>query len=94
MARSGDDAMGLAVERTYDLVLADARIVTAEGRGFTEALLAARPGWAGRLVTVSANGRSGTRAARHLRKPFNLRELKAVAEELLSIPPRSPATTA
>ncbi len=91
-ARSGDAAMGLAVERTYDLVLVDTRIVTAEGRGFTEALLAARPGWAGRLVTASGNGRGEARAPRHLRKPFNLRELKALADELFSSPPRSPAT--
>ena len=92
--RSADDALGMAAERSYDLVLVDARAVTAGGLLFSDALLGTRPGWGGRVVLASGNGRTETvAAAHHLTKPFNLRELKALADELFSNPPRSPATT-
>ncbi len=91
-ARSADEALALAADQSYDLVLADARAVTAGGLYFADALLGTRPGWASRVVLASGNGRAETGAAHHLAKPFNLRELRAVADELFSSPPRSPAT--
>ena len=93
-ARSADDGLALAAERSYDLVLADARAVTAGGLFFADALLGTRPGWAARVVIASGNGRTESGAAHHLTKPFNLRELRALADELFSNPPRSPATMA
>jgi two-component system NtrC family sensor kinase len=92
-ARSADDALRLASERSYDLVLADARAATEGGLFFADALLSTKPGWASRLVIASGNGRTEGGPAHQLSKPFNLRELRALADELFSTPPRSPAAT-
>jgi DNA-binding response OmpR family regulator len=90
-ARSADDALAMAAAETYDLVLADARAVTAGGLFFADALLGTRPGWASRVVIANGNGRTESGAAHQVSKPFNLRELRALADELFSNPPRSPA---
>jgi CheY-like chemotaxis protein len=91
--RSADDALDMASEQSYDLVLVDARAVTGAGLPFADALLSTRPGWARRVVLASGNGRADGTAGFQLSKPFNLRELKALADEIFSSLRRSPATT-
>ena len=91
--RSADDALDLASEESYDLVLVDARAVTTAGLPFADALLGTRPGWANRVILASGNGRTDGTAAFQLSKPFNLRELKALADDIFSSLRRSPAAT-
>jgi hypothetical protein len=86
-------------ERDFDLVVADAMAAVDPATPFVHALAAECPDVCGRLVLgVSGNGDMPDGAveagARRARKPFNLRELNAVAQEILaSSPPRSPAAT-
>jgi CheY-like chemotaxis protein len=91
--RTADDALDLATEQSYDLLLVDARAVTSAGLPFTDALLSTRPGWARRVILANGNGRSDGVAAFELSKPFNLRELKALADDIFSSLQRSQATT-
>jgi DNA-binding response OmpR family regulator len=91
--RSADDALDMASEQSYDLVLIDARAVTTTGLPFADALLSTRPGWAKRMILASGNGRTDGTAAFQLSKPFNLRELKALADDIFSSLQRSQATT-
>jgi len=91
--RSADDALDMASEQSYDLVLVDARAVTSAGLAFTDALASTRPGWAKRVILANGNGRTDGLAGFELSKPFNLRELKALADEIFSSLQRSQATT-
>lgn len=93
-ARDADQALGFVRDRAYDLVISDARIAAGAGEPFAEALLRERPAWAGRLVLAGRKPRSAAPTSRYLSKPFNLRELRALADEMFSSPPRPPATTA
>jgi two-component system, NtrC family, sensor kinase len=79
----GDSGLGLARNAAYDLVIADHRAV-AGGAPFLQALEAARPGWGPRCIVSTADPHQGTpaggvRGARVLRKPFQLRDLRAAA---------------
>jgi PAS domain S-box-containing protein len=94
VTRDAEEALGFARTRGYDLVIADARITAEPGVRFADALLRERPDWAGRLVLGGRKPRTGAVASRYLSKPFNLRELRLVADEMFSSPPRQPATTA
>jgi len=91
--RSADDALDMASEQSYDLVLVDARAVTSAGLAFTDALASTRPGWARRVILANGNGRTDGVAGFEVSKPFNLRELKALADEIFSNLQRSQATT-
>ena len=83
-AADGDGALALARGGEYDLVIADRRAV-AGGTPFLQALAGERPGWAARLIVSTADiqpqtaAGGPTPAARVLRKPFNLRDLRSAA---------------
>ena len=97
--RSGAQGLRMLRERSFDLIVADALAAVAPARLFVGALAADCPESCDRLILgVSGNAESGDLAAhesvRRLRKPFNLRDLHAVASEVFaSTPPRSPAAT-
>lgn len=85
-AADGAAALGLVGSADYDLVISDRRIA-AGGEPFVDALRKLRPAWATRVIVSTSQGRrsiSGTdrdetAASRVLRKPFNLRDLRAAA---------------
>jgi two-component system, NtrC family, sensor kinase len=97
--RSGAQGLRMLRERSFDLIVADALAAVAPARLFVGALAADCPESFERLILgVSGNAESADLAAhesvRRLRKPFNLRDLHAVASEVFaSTPPRSPAAT-
>jgi two-component system NtrC family sensor kinase len=97
--RAGEQGLRLACEREYDLIIADAR-ATAAAELFVHALVAASPGAIERLVLTYSGPADPPdplpdRPVPRARKPFNLRELHALASQVLtSSPPRSPASRA
>jgi two-component system NtrC family sensor kinase len=97
--RSGGQGLRMLKEREFDLVVADAMAAVGPSELFVQAVASECPELCGRLVVgVSGNGgvpESVVEAgARGTRKPFNLRDLNAVAQEIFaSTPPRSPAAT-
>ena len=98
--RAGEQALRLAGERSYDLIIADAQSTAGAAELFVHALAAASPAAVDRLV-VTYSGQSEPvdllpdRPVPHARKPFNLRDLHALASQMLaSSPPRSPASRA
>src|SRR5918994_2464778 len=83
--RSGAPGIRLLKERDFDLVIVDAMAAVDPARPFVQAMAAERPELCGRLVVgVAGNGELHEAAlqagARGTRKPFNLRELNAVAQ--------------
>jgi two-component system NtrC family sensor kinase len=97
--RSGRQGIRMLKERDFDLVVVDALAAVDPSRPFVQAVASECPELCGRLlVGVAGNGELHEAAvqagARGARKPFNLRELNAVAQEIFaSTPPRSPAAT-
>ena len=83
-ARGGAQAMALTEAQSYDLVLADASAMAGPELPFVRAVLAAHPDWEGRVAVSVSNGRDAGGAGRRISKPFNLRELRALAEEMMS----------
>jgi two-component system NtrC family sensor kinase len=86
--RSGEQGLKLAREREYDLIIADVHAATGPSELFADALLEAFPGASGRLVVACTGeeelpGALARRPVRRVTKPFNLRDLKAVANEIL-----------
>jgi two-component system NtrC family sensor kinase len=97
--RSGSQGLRMLQERQFDLIVADALAAAGPSELFVQALAAHCPESCTRLVLgVSGNGalpEPGRDAGiRRARKPFSLRELQSLAEEIFaSTPPRSPAAT-
>jgi signal transduction histidine kinase len=95
--RSGSQGLLMLKERDFDLIVADAMAAAGPTELFVQAVAAQRPETCARLVLgVSGNGdlaESGLDAGvRLVRKPFSLRDLNALAQEIFaSSPPRSPA---
>jgi two-component system, NtrC family, sensor kinase len=95
--RSGHQGIRMLKERDFDLVVADAMAAVDTARLFVQVMAAECPESCGRLVVgVAGTGELPDAAveagARRARKPFNLRELNALAQEIFaSSPPRSPA---
>jgi two-component system, NtrC family, sensor kinase len=95
--RSGHQGIRMLKERDFDLVVADAMAAVDPSRLFVRVVAAECPELCGRLVVgVASHGELPDTAveagARPARKPFNLRELNALAQEIFaSSPPRSPA---
>jgi len=84
-ARGGPQAMTLLESRSYDLVLADASAMAGPDQSFVRAVLAAHPEWEGRVAVAVSNGRGDAGGVgRRISKPFNLRELRALAEEVMT----------
>jgi CheY-like chemotaxis protein len=84
--RSGEQALRLAQEGGYDLIIADARIAAGSAEPFAHVLLNACPEVRGRLVVACSGGDLPALLAeqplRRLAKPFNLRDLRTVAKEI------------
>jgi two-component system NtrC family sensor kinase len=98
--RAGEQGLRLAGERSYDLIIADARATAGAAELFVHALAAASPAAVDRLL-LTYTGQAEPpdplpdRPVPRARKPFNLRDLHALASQVLaSSPPRSPASRA
>jgi two-component system NtrC family sensor kinase len=98
--RSGEQGMRMVRERTFDVIIADGMARAGATELFVDAFAGACPerchrlivGWAGNGDTSEPLPNGGIR---RVRKPFNLRDLHAIAGEILaSSPPPSPAATA
>lgn len=99
--RTGEQGLRLAGDRDYDLIIADARATAGASELFVHALVAACPGAEDRLVlTYAGHAEPPDPLPDHpvprARKPFNLRDLHALASRVLAAnsPPRSPASRA
>jgi CheY-like chemotaxis protein len=85
--RSGEQALRLARDGDYDLIIADIRMAAGAAEPFTHALLDACPEASSRLV-VACTGEEelpatlGHYPCRRVTKPFNIRDLKTVAREI------------
>ncbi len=97
--RSGSQGLRMLKDRHFDLIVADALAAAGPSELFVQALAAHRPETCARVVLgVTGNGDLlevvPDLGVRRTRKPFSLRELNALAEEIFaSSPPRSPAAT-
>ena len=85
--RSAEQALRLARERDWDLIIADVQMAAGAAEPFTRALLHACPEIRGRLVVACSGeddlrSRNGEEAFRRVKKPFNLRDLRSVAQEV------------
>jgi len=87
---AADGAEGLKMARgmEYDLILSDRR-AAANGEPFVTALLREHPPWKGRTLLAASEQRPGApdeqgAGLRFLRKPFNLRDLRAAATAVWS----------
>jgi CheY-like chemotaxis protein len=86
--RTGEQGLRLAREREYDLIIADVHAATGPAELFAEALLNAFPAAGSRLVIACSGeeelpGLLAQPPVHRVRKPFNLRDLKTVANEIL-----------
>jgi two-component system NtrC family sensor kinase len=86
--RSGEQALQLAREGEYDLIIADVRMAAGASEPFAHALLDLCPEARGRLVVACAGeddltGPLSEQPFRWVTKPFNLRDLRTVAREIL-----------
>jgi two-component system NtrC family sensor kinase len=89
---AGDAAHALDLLRrdAYDLVLADPRVAVSAGESFATVLCSRHPELKPRTIFLTADVRSETDewltllGCRYFRKPFNVRELRAAAAEILS----------
>ena len=86
--RTGEQGLRLARERDYDLIIADIHAATGAAELFADALLEAFPGASSRLVVVCSGeeelpGPLAQQRVHRVRKPFNLRDLRTVANEIL-----------
>lgn len=82
--RTGPQALKLATGREFDLVIAEARAVAEPGLLFVRALMTLRPHYRDRLILSTDETPTPTRdGIPTVSKPFNLRELKALADEIL-----------
>ncbi len=85
-AADGAEALALARQHAYDLVIADRRAAIG-GEPFAAALRRERPAWQQRIIVSAADRSSGAgfeefQGLRVLRKPFNLRDLRAAAADI------------
>ena len=85
--RSGEQALRLAREGDYDLIIADMRVAAGtSAKPFPRALLEVCPEVWSRLVVACSREEelpSGKHPLRRVSKPFNPRDLKSVAGEIL-----------
>jgi two-component system NtrC family sensor kinase len=86
--RNAEQGLKLVQEREYDLIIADAGMPAGPAELFAGALLDACPAAWSRLVVACAGeedlpGPLAGQPIHRVRKPFNLRDLRAVANEIL-----------
>lgn len=87
-ARTGEQGLRLAREREYDLIITDAHAAAGAQVLFAGALLDALPHARGRLVVACSSEEElslplAQGRVHRVRKPFNLRDLRTVAHEIL-----------
>ncbi|MEP6687882.1 MAG: ATP-binding protein [Gemmatimonadales bacterium] len=98
--RTGEQGLRLAGDRSFDLIIADARMMAGSSELFVQALVAASPDAADRLLLTYVGQTEPPdplpdHPVLRARKPFNLRDLHALASQVLAnTPPRSPASRA
>jgi two-component system, NtrC family, sensor kinase len=85
--RSGEQALRMAREGAYDLIIADVGMGAGTSELFAHALIDRCPQVRDRLVVACSNGEevpsiSGEGPIRRVTKPFNLRGLNSVAQEI------------
>jgi len=83
--RTGDQALRLVEGEPYDLIIADAHAVAADGNLFAATFLAAHPDWRDRLIIASHPRTSGphpSAAAHWVAKPLDVRDLRAVVARI------------
>lgn len=98
VVRSGEQALRMLRERRFDLVIADAMARAGATELFVRAAAGQSPELTRRLILGCTGGGDepvGDAGVRRLRKPFNLRDLRAAGAEILgaSNPPGPPAAT-
>jgi two-component system NtrC family sensor kinase len=86
--RTGEQGLRLVQEREYDLIIADAGMPAGPTQLFAGALLDACPAVKNRLVVACSGeeelpGPLARQPIHRVRKPFNLRDLRTVANEIL-----------
>jgi CheY-like chemotaxis protein len=85
--RSGEQALRLAQEGKYDLIIVDGRMAAGAAEPFAHALLNACPQVRHRVVVACAGedlpAAFAEQPVRRVTKPFNLRDLRTVAREIL-----------
>ena len=79
----GGEALQLCGEHEYHLVIADATLMTEGDVPVLEGLLARRPDWAPRMVSLGQR-LGGNPAPRHLAKPLDVKMLRTAIEEVLA----------
>lgn len=85
--RTGEQGLKLAQEQDYDLIIADVGVPAGPAELFAGALLNACPAASSRLVVACSGeeelpGPLAGQPIHRVRKPFNLRDLRAVANEI------------
>jgi DNA-binding response OmpR family regulator len=86
-ARTAEQALRMLRHRTYDLLIADGQLPGRDDRPFVLTLLEEQPDWRDRLVVTGSARASGPNlslVAYRIDKPFNLRELRALAGRILT----------
>ncbi len=90
-------ALELLERHGYDLVLADPRVAVSAGESFATVFCARHPEFKPRTIFLTADVRAETDewltelGCRYFRKPFNVRELRAAAAEILASAQPNPA---
>ena len=96
--RSGEQALKLARDGKYDLIIADNRLAAGSAEPFTRALLQACPYARNRLL-VACTGEEDRVAqlsglsVRRVSKPLNPRDVRLMAQEIFNTQPHWPAST-
>jgi two-component system NtrC family sensor kinase len=85
--RSGEQALRLARDCEYDMIIADNRMAAGAAEPFTSALLQACPHAWSRLVVACAGGEepavpAAEQRVRRVTKPFNPRDLRTLAQQI------------
>jgi two-component system KDP operon response regulator KdpE len=91
-ARTGEQGLRLAAERTFDLIIADGRLSAGSNRRFVAALLAEHPEMAPRLIVAGAPRPSQGAAdgepapAYTISKPLKVGDLRRLVEGIFEHP--------
>ncbi|HLS47044.1 MAG TPA: ATP-binding protein [Gemmatimonadales bacterium] len=78
-ARTAAEALSMIAAIDYDLVIADGSLATPSGAPLLQALESAEGGWSERLILIGG----ARNAARRVNKPFDLRLVRSLADEVL-----------
>lgn len=86
--RSAEQGLKLARETEFDLIITDARLPAGPAQLFAGALLDACPGFSSRLVVACSSEEDlpaplAQQPIHRVRKPFNLRDLRTIANDIL-----------